>query len=239
MQISNLPKIGFDEDFLRNNIKKVVAWDFPHLPHILIFGGTGSGKTYCLKSLLGSVAMFVSKAKVTICDYKADDFSFLEDRENYYAFNDCYEGLTAFFESFQKRQRKEDTSRNFRLLVFDEWAAFVGNLDKKESDNAKKMLSTILMLGRSFNYHIIISQQRADAKYFDTARDNFSIILAMGNISKESVQMFFSDYKEEISHDRKRGMGHIYIDGEGVKKIIIPPVRNEGKLKFFIRKIIR
>ena len=234
-----LPRIAINEKFYRHGLNKCVFWDFPHLPHVLIFGGTGSGKTYALKSLLGSVAMYVPYADIVVCDYKADDFSFLEDKKNYYAFEDCYKGLQAFFEDFRKRQRKEDTSKSFRLLVFDEWAAFVGNLDKKESDNAKKMLSTILMLGRSFNYHIIISQQRADAKYFDTARDNFSIILAMGNISKESVQMFFSDYKEEISHDRKRGMGHIYIDGEGVKKIIIPPVRNEGKLKFFIRKIIR
>lgn len=96
----------------------------------------------------------------------------------------------------------------------------------------------LFLLGRSFNYHVIISQQRADAKYFDSARDNFSIIVAMGNISKESVQMFFSDYKEEISHDRQRGTGHIYIDGEGVKKLYVPQVRNEQKLKCYIRSIV-
>lgn len=235
----SIPYFGYDEEYMIYEQLIPVMWDYIHVPHILLFGGTGSGKTYCLKSLLGSISMFIPDAQAVVCDYKADDFSFLENKENYYAFDDCYTGLTKFYEDFKKRQSKEDMSRDFRLLVFDEWASFLSNLEKKEAEDAKKKLATLLMLGRSFNYHVIISQQRADAKYFDSARDNFSVIVAMGNISKESVQMFFSDYKDEVTHDRQRGTGHIYIDGTGLKKLYVPQVRNEQKLKYYISRIVK
>lgn len=238
MRNFSLPIFGYEEISLEFGQKNYIFWDYSKVHHILVFGNSGGGKTYFLKSLLGSVAMHVPNACITVCDYKAEDFSFLEGCNKYHYFDGCLVGLRSFYKAFQRRQCKEDRSRNFQLLVFDEWAAFVSNLDKKEADEAKSILSSLLMLGRAFNVHVIVSQQRADAKYFDTARDNFSVIVAMGNISKESVQMFFSEYKEEIRHDKVRGTGHILIDGIGLNHIYVPQVRNMNKLHYYIRQVV-
>lgn len=93
MNFFRFPDFGYDEKYLVYRERVLVLWDYTQTPHILIFGGTGSGKTYCLKSLLGSISMFIPNAQALICDYKADDFSFLENKENYYAFENCYNGL--------------------------------------------------------------------------------------------------------------------------------------------------
>lgn len=240
MMISDIyPKFGVDEMFLEYGIKAFIKWKYDSCPHCLVFGGTGTGKTYFVKSLLGSISMYVNNAKITVCDYKADDFKFLQGYNGYYAFDECMQGLTDFYNEFTLRQQGEDTSRDFRLLVFDEWASFLNNLDKKETENAKKKLTTLLILGRSFNFHVLVSQQRADAKYFDTARDNFSVIVAMGNISRESIQMFFSEYKEDIKNDRRQGTGYIYVNGNGLKWLNVPIVRNTNKLQQYIVKAVQ
>lgn len=238
MRSANFPILGINEKLWACGVRKNLLWDFSSNSHILVIGGTGSGKTYAIVALLSSIALHIPQSRLTICDYKAIDFTFLDGCENYYYFNNCFEGLKNFFECFEARQQRIDTSKDFRLLVFDEWVSFINNLDKQKADEAKKMLSTLLMLGRAFNVHVLICQQRADAKYFDSARDNFDIILAMGNLSKEGKNMFFSDYKDDISRDRKRGTGYIYIDGVGLKKILIPQIKDMNRAHQLICQVV-
>ena len=232
------PSFGVDADELEFGDKVPIDWDFEHQHHVLVCGKTGSGKTMAVKSILSEVALSVPQAQVLVCDYKADDFKFLNGCKRYYSFDKCFDGLMCFYNMFKKRQSGEDPTRNFRLLLFDEWASWLTSLEKKEAEEAKKILSILLMLGRSFNVHVLISQQRADAKYFDTARDNFSVILALGNLSRESVQMFFSEYKDEMRNDKGRGTGHILLDDIGLKHIIIPQIRDINKLHNCIYQLV-
>ena len=228
-------QLGYDGSFFQSGVKAALNWDFVHNPHMLVFGSTGTGKTYFVKLLLARIGMHLPQGVVTICDFKADDFKFLSGQKNYYSFMSCSEGFNNFFEMFKARQSGEDTCRDFRLLMFDEWASYLNMLDKKEAETAKNKLATILMLGRSFNVHVLISQQRADAEYFSKSRDNFSVVVALGNISKESKQMFFSDFKDEMQ-PCGQGEGYALFNGTTLKGLIVPTVRNSEKLQFFIRK---
>lgn len=108
-----------------------LTWNFARCPHLLVVGATGSGKTYAVKLLLGRIANHISDAEVTLCDFKHDDFRFLDGASRYYAFDNCKKGLDAFYAAFQARQQGEDTSRTFCILVFDEWASFVSMLEKR------------------------------------------------------------------------------------------------------------
>lgn len=208
-----------------------INWDYHGYPHGLIIGGTGTGKTFAVKLLLARIAYYVPCAEIIVCDYKADDFRFLDGHRRYFGFNECRRGLNAFYWYFEKRQSGEDTTRNFRLLVFDEWGAFLSMLDKKEAEAAKAKLGTLLMLGRSFNVHVIVSQQRADATYFSAgARDQFSFVLAMGNLTKEAAQMFGFD-REAMTSARKPGEGHILFSGVDLRSIIVPQVRCTDRLE--------
>lgn len=110
--------------------------------------------------------MHVPDSQLYVCDFKGDeDFKFLSGLNRFYRFMECSSGLHQFYERFQKRQLGEERDKNMIVLYFDEYAAFCNSLDKKTIEEEKRKLSNLLMLGRSFRVHVIVSQQRADAAY--------------------------------------------------------------------------
>jgi len=227
-----------DETLLSSGISKYIQWNYTQLPHVVIFGSTGSGKTYFLKILLGRIALHISKSELIICDFKSDDdFSFLETASNFYRFDDCIKGLDQAVSILHERQHNLSSDRHFLCLVFDEWASFLNNLDKKDAEIAKKKLATLLMLGRSFNIHVIVSQQRLDATYFGQSRDNFSVICGLGALSKESVDMMFSEYKDMIQRSKEQGHGTMIL-GNQFYNIVVPHVTNIQKLHSAIRTAV-
>lgn len=230
-------KLVIDDSFLELDIKKYTKWDFEKYPHAVIFGPTGSGKTYLVKLVLGRLAKNISGVELVICDYKSDkDFSFLNNANNFYRFDECEQGLNYVLQKLQKRQLGEDESRHAIFLMFDEWSSYINNLEKKVSEIEKKKLATLLMLGRSFNIHVIISQQRLDASYFNASRDNFSLVIGMGRLSKESIEMMFSDFKDEIQKDKDRGEGTMLI-GNNLKNIIVPQIKDINMLNNIIKSL--
>ena len=146
-----------NELYLSYGICQYVHWDTAKAPHIVIFGATGSGKTYATKLLLGRVAKHCPTANLFVCDFKGDDdFAFLEGTDHFYRFLDCEKGLSDFYDRFEQRQSGKDEERSFLLLFIDEWASYILNLDKKKAEEEKKKLAMLLMLGRSFNVHVLI-----------------------------------------------------------------------------------
>ena len=227
----------FHRDLLKHGCRFYLKWDYLRIPHMLVIGATGTGKTHFVKLLLARIGLHIPDAHVTLCDFKADDFRFLSGEPNYHAFMECSEGLDRFYQEFQQRQSGQDESRSFRLLLFDEWASYLNMLDKKEADAARAKLSTLLMLGRSFNVHVVVSQQRADAEYFAKARDNFGIVIALGNISKESAAMFGFD-RDQMEPVSEIGCGYMLVNGTAMRAIKVPAVRDVAKLERYIRKAI-
>ncbi|WP_306569137.1 type IV secretory system conjugative DNA transfer family protein [Faecalispora jeddahensis] len=240
MQLMNgkLP-LFWDAELLRAGVRYPVVWDYEHFPHLLVVGSTGSGKTYAVKLIIGRISKFLPGASVTVADFKADDFTFLRGCSRYYEFTDCKQGLDDFYNSFLARQQGNNLDRSFSMLVFDEWASFLLNhLDKREAEEAKRKLSTLLMLGRSFNCHILVSQQRADAQYFSTARDNFNTIIALGNISKESAAMFGFN-RDSMQPVRQLGGGYMLTNGTDLQEIQVPSIRDPAKLNRAIQTLVK
>ena len=208
-------------------------------PHAIIIGATGSGKTYFSKLLLGKTALYGNNTTIFVCDFKGDDdFSFLDGCDNYFCFMECSDGLDRYYDLFLKRQNKSTSNRNMLILFFDEWASYLNFLDKKKAEEEKRKLSNLLMLGRSFNVHIIISQQRADAQYFSTARDNFNLVVGLGNLSPESKDMLFHDYKDQMISDCKQGIGYMLTNGTDLARILVPTITNMDKLHNTIKSAV-
>jgi DNA segregation ATPase FtsK/SpoIIIE-like protein len=221
------------------NVKKYVAWNPATAPHIVIFGVTGSGKTYATKLILGRISRHCPDSQFYVCDFKGDsDFSFLNKEKRFYRFLDCGTGLSDLYRQFEKRQSGEDNRRNLLLLFFDEWASYTLNLEKKLAEDEKKKLSTLLMLGRSFNVHVLISQQRADACYFNAARDNFNTVIALSNLSSEGKEMMFREFKNQMKPDRKQGTGYIITNGADFTPIVVPAISDMNRLNHCIKQAV-
>lgn len=229
--------IGLDKQALEFGASLPIGWDVVRHPHMVIFGATGSGKTYLLKLVLGRIALHIPDAHLTACDFKGDDdFSFLDGCAAFYRFTAVRDGLDTFHDLLERRQAGEDKTKH-HFLVFDEYASFLNSLDKKQAEAAKQHLASILMLGRSFNLHVILSQQRLDAAYFGNARDNFSAVIGMGKLSKESADMMFSDYKDIIDRNKPRGEGSCLL-GSDFYDIVVPRIRDMSRLESTIFKSV-
>ena len=198
--------------------------------HILIVGGSGSGKSIAAALLTAKVGLHIPDSKVWILDFKGDDtFDFLRNISDsrYYQYADCMSGLENYYAMFQKRLAG-DCTRDFCLLWVDEWASMILNLPKKEAESAKSMLSTILMMGRSMNCQVLTSVQRASAELFSQgARDNYGVCLALGNISKESAGMLGFD-RETFLPITNIGGGHLLLNGTGQKPVQVPFIGSRG-----------
>lgn len=213
--------------------------------HALITGSSGSGKSYALIFLIGALLQDDSTVDVYFCDFKnSEDFAFLEGYPHYYAGDDCYEGVMAYYDSFCAARKERKKGRR-NVLIFDEYPAFINYLsgiDKREktkkANDVLSMIAEILMLGRGIGYGIWIVTQRADASLFaNGARDNFMVILGLGRVSKEQKGMIFAG--EEIP-DRvfTRGEGMLLADGCEIKEIRIPRIRNMYDWKKQIRLLL-
>ena len=226
--------IALDQDSYQLRYPIYIRWDVERYPHLLLTGASGSGKTYLLKIILANLAARIPNSRMFVCDFKGDsDFTFLEGLSGFYRYFEVQNGLDAFAGLLRERQSRGDKTVPY-FLVFDEYAAFLNALDKKQADHAKQTLALLLMMGRSFNLHVIVSVQRADAAYFSTARDNFSAVIAMGRLSKEAVDMLFSEYKEEIRRDKSRGEGSCLM-GAKLADLVVPRIRDPDRLELVIR----
>lgn len=228
--MSNYIKLMPDKNFFESGITNYVKWEYDKYPHILIMGSTGSGKTYLLKIVLARIGKDIPNSQLVICDYKGDtDFIFLNSCNTFYRFDNCAQGLDNALNLLYERQNNPNIEKYFFAMVFDEWASYLNHLDKKMAEQEKQKLATLLMLGRSFNIHIVISQQRVDANYFASARDNFSVVIGLGVLSKESVEMIFSEYKDLMKRSKTQGEGSMII-GNQFNEIIVPQVYDINKL---------
>lgn len=227
-----------NETYLSHHINKWVWWDMEVAPSGLIVGQSGSGKTYCSKEILAHTRI-ETNCEIYVLDYKSDtDFDFLTGCKRFYRYTECRNGLHEFYNRFQQRQKGNDKERHSLLIFFDEWSSYCNAMDKKQSEEDKKILGILVSLGRSFRTHVLISQQRGDAIYFNQFRDNFSMCIGMGNLSDESRRMLFPDYAKELLPDRQRGTGYAAFNGQKPIPIFVPPVKNHFRLERILQEAV-
>ena len=161
-----------------------VTVNLAHIPHILLGGSTGSGKSVLLKLLL--MQALCKGAEVYIADFKGGvDFPKVwhEKCRMCFAEEDLCNILDQLVEELERRKSafkalgcpnidayNETTKQPLSRLIFacDEVAEM---LDKTGADSERKKLlsqiesklSTIARQGRAFGIHLILATQRPDA----------------------------------------------------------------------------
>ena len=231
--------------FTETGLKIPIQLDLSDHCNLLLTGCSGSGKSYALLYLLGSVLKSNEDIEIFFCDFKNSyDFSFLEDYPHYYSGDNCYDGITEYYRVFcSARQQREFTKKH--LLICDEYPALVNYLQGQDKLNKTKYasevlsaISELLCLGRGINFYTWIVTQRADNSLFaNGARDNFMVVIGLGRLSKEQKGMLFSG-EELPERIYQKGEGIILADGRSLIEVKFPIISDINDWKNHIRAIL-
>ena len=231
--------------FNDTGLKIPIQLDLSDHCNLLLTGCSGSGKSYALLYLLGSVLKSNEDIEIFFCDFKNSyDFSFLEDYPHYYSGDNCYDGITEYYRVFcSARQQREFTKKH--LLICDEYPALVNYLQGQDKLNKTKYasevlsaISELLCLGRGIQFYTWIVTQRADNSLFaNGARDNFMVVIGLGRLSKEQKSMLFSG-EELPERIYQKGEGIILADGRSLIEVKFPIISDINDWKNHIRAIL-
>ena len=232
--------------FTETGLKIPIQLNLSEHCNLLLTGCSGSGKSYALLYLLGSVLKSNEDIEIFFCDFKNSyDFSFLEDYPHYYSGDNCYEGIIEYYKRFcSARQQREFTKKH--LLICDEYPALVNYLQGQDKLNKTKYasevlsaISELLCLGRGIQFYTWIVTQRADNSLFaNGARDNFMLVIGLGRLSKEQKGMLFSG-EELPERIYKKGEGILLADGYPLREVKFPFIRNIDDWKKHIHAILQ
>lgn len=203
------------------------AWDIRKVPHGLVVGGTGGGKTYFLNAL---IAGFLKMgAELYICDPKNSSLSdykhVLPDVESdaegiMENVQKCVDIMEGRYQTL-KAQEGYLSGMDFSfyglppvLLFVDEFTAFVSVLDKKGREQFKTLIGQIVLKGREAGVFVVLATQRPDASDLDgKIRDQLGLRAALGQMSRDGYRMAFGNTEQDLKPNGKAGQGYVYLDG--------------------------
>lgn len=215
-----------------------VVYNPASCPHILIAGGTGSGKSIFISVLI--LEFLKRKATVYICDPKNSDLGslanplLLGDERVATSMNKIARNIRLAVEEMKKRYEYMNMPENFEYgsnylnhgfketwLIFDEMGAFQASGTDKQSkaviNEVMDGIKQIILLGRQSGVFILISAQQMRSETLSTdLRDNLGLRVSLGPSSTQGYQMVFgSATPETIPPIEVKGAGLLYMQGSG------------------------
>ncbi|ARW09090.1 ATP-binding protein [Bacillus atrophaeus] len=235
-------RISIDEAVAKDGalpLMKHVSWKFDKLPHMLISGSTGGGKTYFMLTVIKACVGL--GADVKILDPKNADLADLEKvlpKRVYSQKNGILMCLRKSVDGMMKRMDEMKKMPNYKtgenyaylglkpvFIFFDEYVAFMDLLDMKERNEALSYMKQLVMLGRQAGYFLVLGAQRPDAKYLaDGIRDQFSFRVALGNMSDTGYGMMFGDVDKTFMEKDVKGRGYAYVGTGSILEFYSPIV---------------
>ena len=219
-------------------LMKNIWWEYDKLPHMLIAGGTGGGKTYFILTIIE--ALLRSNAVMYILDPKNADLADLSVvmPEVWYKKDDITACIDRFYDGMMARSEAMKLMENYRtgenyaylglsphFLIFDEYVAFMEMLTTKENAAVLNKLKQIVMLGRQAGYFLILACQRPDAKYLgDGIRDQFNFRVALGRMSELGYSMMFGEVDKDFFLKQIKGRGYVDTGNSVISEFYTPLV---------------
>ena len=219
-------------------LMKNIWWEYDKLPHMLIAGGTGGGKTYFILTIIE--ALLRCNAVMYVLDPKNADLADLQAvmPDVYYKKEDMLACIDRFYEEMMKRSEDMKLMENYRtgenyaylglpanFLIFDEYVAFMEMLGTKENAAVLNKLKQIVMLGRQAGFFLILACQRPDAKYLgDGIRDQFNFRVALGRMSEMGYGMMFGETTKDFFLKQIKGRGYVDVGTSVISEFYMPLV---------------
>ena len=233
-------------------LMKNVWWEYDKLPHMLIAGGTGGGKTYFILTIIE--ALLRSNAVMYILDPKNADLADLSVvmSEVWYKKDDITACIDRFYDGMMARSEAMKLMENYKtgenyaylglaphFLIFDEYVAFMEMLTTKENAAVLNKLKQIVMLGRQAGYFLILACQRPDAKYLgDGIRDQFNFRVALGRMSELGYSMMFGEVDKDFFLKQIKGRGYVDTGTSVISEFYTPPCTQRTRFPKRNRQIV-
>ncbi|WP_430605590.1 FtsK/SpoIIIE domain-containing protein [Enterococcus sp. DIV0774] len=222
-----------------------VVWDYAEVPHMLITGGTGGGKTYLILTLIQAL---VKVGTVDICDPKEADLKDLQDLKLFKGhiftgtkwITRCLKNAVAEMNRryvYMKLLPTYTTGKNFAyydippyFIIVDEWAAFFGTLNYKEQDEILGYIKELVLKARQAGVFLILATQRPDAENFGGGiRDNILFRVSVGKLQEQGYYMTFGSDQKNKAFINKPIKGRGYVDdGSAVPREFYAPFVPKG-----------
>lgn len=210
-------------------LMKNLWWDIKSVPHALIVGGTGGGKTFFLYTLI--YALLKMGAHVDICDPKKSDLKQLNKVS-------VFKGHVFWDSGIAKALKKAEDIMNKRyeymdehsgagltdyedcgfkpyFIIIDEWAAYYDSIER-DMQLLRQVLSCmtqITLKGRQSGVYLIVGLQRPDQKYFEGGiRDNLGLRAIVGKISPTGFDMVNAGATNDKDFYNTNEKGRGYLD---------------------------
>ena len=210
-----------------------IAFDLATLPHLLIGGCTGSGKSVCIKSILAELMRTKTPDEVQFLLYDEKCVEFRNFGDSPYLLQPVVTEMEAFLvalenleTTIQERLGKWEQQGLPRIIVVaDEFADLMVNYGEK----AEPLLSRILVNARAAGVHFIFATQRHDEIVLSgTLRCGFPGRMAFKIYGRESSDLLIEGCDAESLNGRgefllldsqeiHRGQG-VYISDEDLYK---------------------
>ncbi|MDK4450049.1 FtsK/SpoIIIE domain-containing protein [Enterococcus casseliflavus] len=218
------------------NLGYGILYDPTKTPHILVAGGTGSGKSVFISFLI--LEIFRKNSEVFICDPKNSDLGslsvYLGTEKVATTPNNIARVIRSAVEEMKKRYEYMNDPANFKYgsnfidhdmkqiwVIFDEMGAFVATAtDKRSKEVVNEVMDGIkqlILLGRQAGTFVLIAGQQINASNLSTElRDNLGLRIALGANSHEGYRMVFgSAMPETIPPIDVKGSGLLLMQGSG------------------------
>lgn len=199
------------------------VWDFHKVPHLLIAGPTGGGKSVCAQLIVRQ--LLEQGHAVSLCDFKAGgDWRGIGSK--YAEYNACDDLLNSFYAEFAAALEAGKPDGRHHFLLFDEFSSYALSKDSKDFKALMAQVGQLALMGRSYGYHLIFISQQFSAKVIDTGiREQFGVRLYMGaTISTESAGMLFPGTEIDKGRHLPKYAGYIATPEKELDIVLIPEV---------------
>lgn len=163
-----------------------IQFDFYKMPHVILAGTSGSGKTVALFNLIGTMQHQYPDARFVVIDYGNQDFtqSYPTDVNSFLKVVDCM-----YYIMRGRQQEGKQTTRTRIIWVVEEFESVLGEiklLPKAEREQFFARLANIGRMARKLHINMVFVTQSAKAEDMNTSlRNNFAnrFLLNMENNS--------------------------------------------------------
>lgn len=266
-----------DEKDSRLNIEKIVpkqgevqldaehTWYFDKVPHALIAGHVGTGKTSLLFSIVGQ--LLTQTKYVDVVDVNRSELAMLSKLSEYsthvvFSLAKAVKMINRFYNDMEIRSvdlfKKHalgtlGSYRDFEMLphflVIDEFRAFVLAGEALSFDDelypfyrdAMRHLEEIALRGRALGFYLVISSVYPSADVLPMViRNQMTLRINMGLLTPVIEEMMFpNDEKVLLSFSNDlRGLGFIQSGNEEVRSFFAPEIPKDFNLHDYIREQI-